>query len=75
MYKYINEPKTESEQEVMWKTAEILRRFMSLGDSEQLEKKFILYRDEHYVNNEGFEPWYVWFMKQIDVNVTIKIKK
>jgi len=72
MYKYINEPKTESEQEVMWKTAEILRRFMSLGDSEQLEKKFILYRDEHYANNKPFEPWYVWFMKQIDVNVKIK---
>ncbi len=73
MYKYIGEPKTESEQEVMWKTAAILRSFMSLEDSEQLEKKFILYRDEHSANNEEFEPWYVWFMKQIDINVTMKI--
>jgi len=75
MYKYINEPKTESEQGVMWKTVAILRNFMSLEDSEKLEKEFILYRDGHYANNEGFEPWYVWFMKQIDVNVTMKIKK
>jgi len=73
MYKYIGEPKTKSEQEVMWKTAAILRSFMSLEDSEQLEKEFILYRDGHYANNKGFEPWYVWFMKQIDVNVTMKI--
>lgn len=59
----------EFEEEEMRACALVLKDMLSREDLKVLNERFVIHRQEQDIKGINYEPWYVWFVKQLIVLV------
>lgn len=59
----------EFEDEEMRSCAIMLKDMLSRDDLAALNERFKHYRQEQDLFQVNYEPWYVWFINQVDVKI------